>query len=235
MSKPCIWFYGRLTQNFATAILKNAFPSITCAVPFMKSMASEVSSPASNSTPSDDVLAFIGRIEGADPNSPAISEDDTNESWGHYQYTASALTCTTVLTSWDSIGNIDTACRLIAAAIKTCKVARHLCFARHISPASYLSDIYLQNIVELLLQLWSAMDGNKVRSEFSWSQPLTLVFCRRHRTANKRISKSPRLPHPALALPPPIPNTRTQHSRLITAPPRIRMAIIVSTAKPFRR
>ena len=163
MSKPCIWFYGRLTQNFATAILTNDFPLITCATTFLKSMASKASSPTISVAPSDDVLTFIARIEQANPDSPDISEDDTNESWGHYQYTASALTYTTVLTSWDSIGNIDTACRLIAAAIKTCKIARYLCFARHISPTSYLSDIYLQNIVELLSQLWSATGNNKVR------------------------------------------------------------------------
>jgi hypothetical protein len=126
-------------------------------------MASKALSPTSSSAPSDDVLTFIARIEQANPDSPDISEDDTNESWGHYQYTASALTYTTVLASWDSIGNIDTACRLIAAAIKTCKIARYLCFARHISPTSYLSDIYLQNIVELLSQLWSATGNNKVR------------------------------------------------------------------------
>ena len=73
-------------------------------------MASKAPSPTSSSTPSNDVLTFITRIEQADPFSPDISEDDTNESWGHYQYTASALTYTTVLTSWASIGNINTAC-----------------------------------------------------------------------------------------------------------------------------
>jgi len=156
--------YDRLTLNFATAIFTNDFPSITCALPFLKSIASKlVSSQISSQAPSDDVLTFLDRIERADPNSPDISEDDTNESWGHYQYTAAGLTYTAVLTSWESIGNIDTACRLIAAAIKTCKVARHLCFAQHLSPTSYLSEIYMNNIVELLLQLWSATDGNNVR------------------------------------------------------------------------
>jgi hypothetical protein len=141
-------------------------------------MASSTSSPTGSSAPSDDVLTFIARIEQANHNSPDISEDDTNESWGHYQYTASALMHTTVLKSWDSVGNINTACRLIAAAIKTCKVARYLCFARHISPTSYLSNIYLQKIVELLSQLWSATGNDKVRSLFSYSHllVLTLVF-----------------------------------------------------------
>jgi len=109
--------------------------------------------------PSSDVMAFLKRIEHADPNAPDISEEDNNESWGHHQFTAASLTCTTVLTSWDCIGNIDVACRLIAAAIKTCRVARHLCFSRNIKASTYLSDIYLSKVVELLWSLWKGAGG----------------------------------------------------------------------------
>jgi hypothetical protein len=112
--------------------------------------------------PSIDVATFLDRIEQADPNSSEITEDDKNESWGHYQFTASTLTCQTVLTLWDDVGNTNVACRLIAAAIKTCKIARHLCFSNRISPKSYLSDIYLSHIIESLAALWKGKVGEYV-------------------------------------------------------------------------
>jgi hypothetical protein len=104
-------------------------------------------------------MAFLNRIERADPHAPDISEEDNNESWGHHQFTATSLTCTTVLTSWDCIDNIDVVCRLIAAAIKTCRVARHLCFSWNINASTYLSDIYLSNVVKLLWSLWKDAGG----------------------------------------------------------------------------
>jgi hypothetical protein len=109
----------------------------------------------SSTLPSDDVAAFLERIESADPDSPDFSEDDQNQSWGHWQFTSGNMTCSTVLTSWDHIG-ITTARRLIAAAVKTCKVARHICFERGINSSSYLSDAYLENVVELLWKLKQA-------------------------------------------------------------------------------
>jgi hypothetical protein len=43
------------------------------------------------------------------------------------------------------------ACRLIAAALKTSKVARFVCSERNISATSYLADAYLNELVEALL------------------------------------------------------------------------------------
>ncbi|KIM72114.1 hypothetical protein PILCRDRAFT_93588 [Piloderma croceum F 1598] len=63
--------------------------------------------------PSDDIIGFLNRIKNADPHSPDISDDDKNESWGHYQFTATTLTCMTVLILWDSIGN----CRRTALVV----------------------------------------------------------------------------------------------------------------------
>jgi hypothetical protein len=103
--------------------------------------------------PTADIKAFIERIETVDPNAEDLSSDNTNESWGHYQFTGSHLTCS-VLSSWNDVGGIPIACRLIAAAIKTCKVARHLCFKRNIKSTSYLSDIYLSRISGTFWQLW---------------------------------------------------------------------------------
>ena len=69
--------------------------------------------------PSLDVVAFLNRIDSADPNSPDLSEDNTDTGWGHCQFTAGNMQCTTVLLSWDKIG-VPMARKLIAAAIKTC-------------------------------------------------------------------------------------------------------------------
>jgi hypothetical protein len=102
--------------------------------------------------PSNNVSAFLERIESANPNAPDLLEDDMNGNWGHYQFTAGSMRCATVLQFWDEIGT-STACKLFAAALKTCKVARFVCFTRGIEVGSYLSDAYLQTLVE---SLWAA-------------------------------------------------------------------------------
>ena len=107
--------------------------------------------------PSMPVITFLNRIESADPNSLDILEDETNGNWGHRQFTAGNMQCTTVLTSWDDIGVI-TACKLVAAAVKTCRVARHICHHRDIPTDSYLSDAYLQTLVN---SLWTAMEKDQ--------------------------------------------------------------------------
>jgi hypothetical protein len=108
---------------------------------------------------SDDFTTFLERIKNANPNDPNLSEDDLNASWGHYQFTGGHLTCSTVLTSWDVVGSCSNACDLIAAALKTCKVARQLCFERNIEVTSYLSDIYLENVVSKLWNMWKSAGG----------------------------------------------------------------------------
>lgn len=104
--------------------------------------------------PSANVLALLDRLETADPNSPEIQEDDANANWGHHQFAGSSLTISTALESWASIGTTAVACRLIAASIKTCKVARYVCLKRQIKASSYLSDAYLENLLERLWSLW---------------------------------------------------------------------------------
>lgn len=104
--------------------------------------------------PSANVLALLDQLETADPNSPEIQEDDANANWGHHQFAGSSLTISTALESWASIGTTAVACRLIAASIKTCKVARYVCLKRQIKASSYLSDAYLENLLERLWSLW---------------------------------------------------------------------------------
>jgi hypothetical protein len=102
---------------------------------------------------------FLLRIENADPNSLDISEDDSGSNWGHLQFTGGAMTIRSVLTSWECVGSTETARELIAAAIKTCKVARNFCYQRNIQTSSYLSDAYLQEMVEKVWMLWNQTGG----------------------------------------------------------------------------
>ena len=117
-------------------------------------------------TPTDE---FIARIENADPTAPDISEDDHGSSWGHLQFTGGSMTVTSVLTTWGCVGNTETACRLIAAAIKTCKVARHICFEQNVTTSSYLSDAYLQNSIEVLWKLWNDAGGVCISASYKFS------------------------------------------------------------------
>lgn len=94
------------------------------------------------------------RIEKADPNDTAIDEDNKGVGWGHYQFTAGSMTCGSVMQSWADIGNTDTACKLIAAAIRTCKVARYVCEKMKVEATSYISDMYLGRVIETLWDLW---------------------------------------------------------------------------------
>lgn len=104
-----------------------------------------------NKDPPTTTLRFIERIESANPHTPGIDEDDTNISWGHWQFTAGGITLRSVLKTWSDVGDVPTAYRLLAASLKTCLVARHLCFTNKISvQSSYLSDAYLEEVVDVL-------------------------------------------------------------------------------------
>ena len=78
--------------------------------------------------PTEDMLLFLDHIENADPNSPDLSKHDLNTSWGHYQFTAGGQMISMVLTLWKSVRNTLVAQQLLAAALKTSKVAWHVCF-----------------------------------------------------------------------------------------------------------
>ncbi|KAI0062595.1 hypothetical protein BV25DRAFT_1838394 [Artomyces pyxidatus] len=139
------------------AVLSKEFPILKDAQELLISMQDN---PSFKSGPSSaDVQALLERIEHADPNACDLDEDDSNASWGHSQFTGGSLTCTSVLTSWENIGSTGTARRFIAAALKTCKIARHLCFARKITTSTYLSDSYLEKIIELIWAAWKEAGG----------------------------------------------------------------------------
>ncbi len=66
------------------------------------------------------------------------------------------------MTKWDAVGSCDTVARLLAAMLKTCRVARYICSERKIRVSSYLADMYLDQIVDHLWDLWKAASGVSV-------------------------------------------------------------------------
>lgn len=74
--------------------------------------------------PSGDMIMWIERIKAANPDlHPSDDEDNNFGQWGHLQFTCGNLTTASVLTSWASVGDVRTACRLLSATFKTCQEA----------------------------------------------------------------------------------------------------------------
>ena len=154
--EPFLNTSDRVTFHIPDEFL-NQQPPIPHAIALVDAMAA--SPDFKSSAPSDNVAAFLNRIEAADPNSSEIDEDDSNQSWGHWQFTTGGLTITNVIRDWACVGNVDMACKLLAATIRTCKVARHICLERDITSSSFLSNAYLNNMVEWLCESWTAAGG----------------------------------------------------------------------------
>lgn len=145
-------------SNFFVLVeLGKVQPSIPEAFPLLDAMAA--SPDFKSSEPSNEVAAFLKRIETADPNSSEIDEDNSNQSWGHWQFTAGNMTITTVMKDWAGVGSVHMACKLLAATIRTCKAARHICHERNITASSFLSDVYLNSMVVRLWESWKAAGG----------------------------------------------------------------------------
>ncbi|KAF8261816.1 hypothetical protein EI94DRAFT_1705236 [Lactarius quietus] len=104
------------------ADLISQFPSLTNASSLITSMNSQPS--FKQGEPSDEVKALLKCIQYADPNSPDINEDNRGQSWGHYQFMAGGLSPSSSLTTWQKIGSINTALKLVVAALKTCQDAQ---------------------------------------------------------------------------------------------------------------
>jgi len=144
------FFQWVLIHGLLDAFGSGGFQNIPDVSDLLKALLLASKSAEKNTEPVPRVLQFIERIENADPEVADIDEDHTNAGWGHQQYVGGDMTCSTVLESWECIGNVQTAYRLLAAALKTCQVARHLCFVNKISTTGFLSDAYLREIVGLL-------------------------------------------------------------------------------------
>ncbi|KAM6496548.1 hypothetical protein JOM56_007021 [Amanita muscaria] len=113
-----------------------------------------------NNEMSEDVKGFLCRLETADPNDPSIDDDEKGLAWGHCQFTANPVPWRSVFASWGSIGKPANACLVIAAAMRTCSVARHVYYqGSEASEASFTADMYLQELTELILEVWISADG----------------------------------------------------------------------------
>ena len=76
---------------------------------------------------SNQVKTILKHLESADLGSPDIKEEDVYQSWGHYQFTASGVSPSSLPTSWKSIGIVPTMFKLVAATLKTCHEAWLMC------------------------------------------------------------------------------------------------------------
>jgi hypothetical protein len=116
---------------------------------------------------SNDIAVLLDQINTADPNLPDIDKDDSNENWGHAQFTAGGLTIQSTLVDWEAVGSNSMAFKLIAATIRTCKVARAVCSVKGLAPKVFLADDYLELLLEQLQCCW---DGVQVSKHcFHWS------------------------------------------------------------------
>ncbi|KIL66942.1 hypothetical protein M378DRAFT_159870 [Amanita muscaria Koide BX008] len=131
-------------------IMMSQYPSNDAAIKLLNALCSNPS--CGCSAPSNSIIQLISHIESADPNNPELDEDDLGLSWGHAQYKG----WSTYLRTWQDIGTPETACSLIAAFVKTSKVARYLCQQKNIDieGKTLLSDSYLTELTEKLWQLW---------------------------------------------------------------------------------
>jgi hypothetical protein len=120
--------------------------------------------PSLSQPPSPDAQDFLSRLNDTDPNADSFDptdDDNNNIGWGHYQYTAGGKNIAVSLALWESIGSIEFAQRLLAAAVRTCKVARFLCESRKRTATSFLADAYLSNLVD---HIWGILPPSyKVR------------------------------------------------------------------------
>ncbi|KAH9020748.1 hypothetical protein EDB85DRAFT_2152869 [Lactarius pseudohatsudake] len=140
------------------AVLTSEFPSLTNAPPLLRSMNAQSS--FKEGEPSKQVATLLERVQFADPCSPDIDEDNTCQSWGHYQFTAGGISLASSLTNWQEVGNVATAFKLVAAAIKTCQEARLMCLnAGTPMTSGFISDIYLEKVLDCLENCWVAAGG----------------------------------------------------------------------------
>jgi hypothetical protein len=146
-------------------MLTQEFPSICRGIDLLRAM--EVHPDFGAGTMPILTSTFLSRIENLDPADPNLSEDDTRSSWGHYQFTSRSMRIKSVIQSWECVGSTAIACKLIAAALKTCKVAHHICFEQKINATSFLADAYLSNLIDELYDMWVKAGGISLTTIFA--------------------------------------------------------------------
>ncbi|KAI9441845.1 hypothetical protein H4582DRAFT_2074012 [Lactarius indigo] len=135
------------------ATLTSEFPSLTNAPRLLYSMSAQLS--FKEGKPSEQVVTLLEHVQFADPCSPDIDEDNMCQGWGHYQFMAGGISPASSLTSWEKVGSVATAFKLVAAAIKTCQEARSMCSNAGMPKTSgFIGDAYLKKILECLESCW---------------------------------------------------------------------------------
>lgn len=111
------------------------------------------------------VTTLLKHIQFADPGSPEIDEDNQGQSWGHYQFMVCGISPSSALTTWQDIGSVATAFKLVAATLKTCQDARAMCAnAGTPKTSGYISNIYLEQVLECLEKCWVGTGGVCIHS-----------------------------------------------------------------------
>ncbi|KAH8979593.1 hypothetical protein EDB86DRAFT_3088674 [Lactarius hatsudake] len=140
------------------AVLTSEFPALTNAVNLIRSMNVQLLFKQGKS--SHNVSTLLERLQFADPGSPDIDEDNTCLSWGQDLFTAGGISPLSSLTTWEDVGSIATAFKLVAAALKTCREARLMCTnAGTPQTGGFISDVYLEKILECLENCWVRAGG----------------------------------------------------------------------------
>ncbi|KAF6741379.1 hypothetical protein DFP72DRAFT_944887 [Ephemerocybe angulata] len=147
-----------LKEEFGSELLKNAVEQSQV---LQLLTAFESSTPGNDAVPgkpSTLAAALLEALEDADPNAwdfEADDDDNNNGGWGHYQYTGGGRSIISSLATWEDVGSISFAQKLLAAGLRTCKVARYICEQRKRAPlGGYTSDAYLSRLVD---HLWSIL------------------------------------------------------------------------------
>ncbi|KAF8259352.1 hypothetical protein EI94DRAFT_1707172 [Lactarius quietus] len=140
-----------------SAILTSDFPALTSAPGLIRSMNVQPSFKQGNA--SQNVTTLLKHVQSADLASLDFDEDDKGKGWGHYQFTAGGITLSSSLTTWQEVGSVATAFKLVAAALKTCQEVWQMCKSDEMPMSGFISDIYLKNTLECLERCWAATDG----------------------------------------------------------------------------
>ncbi|KAH9010334.1 hypothetical protein EDB84DRAFT_1570578 [Lactarius hengduanensis] len=81
-------------------VITNDFPTVPDAADLLRAM--HDATDCETRKPSNSVTALLDRLDSADPDAPDVDDDDSNENWGHAQFTAGSLTIRSALVDWES-------------------------------------------------------------------------------------------------------------------------------------
>jgi hypothetical protein len=110
--------------------------------------------------PSEKVVTLLECLQFADPGLLDIDEDNSCLSWGHDQFSAGFISPTSSLTTWQDVGDVTTAFKLVAAGLKTCEEARLMCAnAGALKTTGLISDDFLKQALDLIEKCWVDAGG----------------------------------------------------------------------------